>query len=80
MLGAQAPGGGNNNKKKKAGGNQPLARAPTIIAVAVGGAVAGQEVTNAPVSHPIVMTAARSARCTTPRAIPRRSAGRSRSS
>jgi hypothetical protein len=44
------------------------------------GAVAGREATNTPLSCPIVTTAARSARCTTPRAIPRRSAGRSRSS
>jgi hypothetical protein len=83
-AGAQAPGGGNgndnNNKKKKAGGNQPLAGAPTARATVADRAVAVREATNAPVSHPIVMTAARSARCTTPRAIPWRSARRSRSS
>jgi hypothetical protein len=43
------------------------------------GAVADREATNAPVSRPIVTTAARSARCTSPCAIPRRRAGRSRS-
>jgi hypothetical protein len=44
------------------------------------GAVVGREATNAHVSHLIATTAARSARCTTPRAIPRWSTGRSRSS
>jgi hypothetical protein len=84
-AGARAQGGGNGNnnnnkKKKKASGNQPLAGAPTATTAAVGGAVGGQEATNSPVSHPIAMTVARSARCITPRAIARRSAGRSRSS
>jgi hypothetical protein len=83
-VGAQAQGGGNgngnNNNKKKAGGNQPLAGAPTAATAAAGGAVAGREATNAPASRPIATTAAQSARCTAPRAVPRRSAGRSRSS
>jgi hypothetical protein len=63
-AGAQAPGGGNGNgkkKKKKAGGNQPLAGVPTARATVAGQAVAVREATNAPVSRPIVMTAARSA-------------------
>jgi hypothetical protein len=68
--------GQGNKKKKKAGGTQLLDGAPTAAAAAAGGAV----VAKAPKSRPIVMTAARSARCTTPRAIPRWSAGRSRSS
>jgi hypothetical protein len=40
---AHAQGGRNrnNNKKKKAGGNQPLVRAPTTAAVAVGGGYGG---------------------------------------
>jgi hypothetical protein len=78
-AGAQG-GGSSNKKKKKAGGNRPLAGVPTVVAAAAGGVVAGREVTNAPVIHPTMMTAARSAWCTTPRVIPRRSAGRSRSS
>jgi hypothetical protein len=80
---AGAQGGGSSNKKKKkkkASGNRPLAGVPTVTAAAAGGVVADREVTNAPVIHPTMMTAARSARCTTPRVIPRRSAGRSRSS
>jgi hypothetical protein len=44
------------------------------------GAMASRKVINAPVSHPIVTTAAQSASCTTPRAIARRSTGGSRSS
>jgi hypothetical protein len=78
---AQSGGNGNNKKKKKkAGGNQPLAGAPTPTAAMAGGGVGDQEATNTPVSCPIVTIAAQSARCTTPRVIARRSAGRSRSS
>jgi hypothetical protein len=57
---AQGSGNGNNNnkKKKKASGNQPLAGAPTIVATVVGGGRGGQEMTNAPISYPITMTAA----------------------
>jgi hypothetical protein len=41
-AGAQAQGGGSgNNNKKKAGSNQPLAGAPTVTAVAVGGGRGG---------------------------------------
>jgi hypothetical protein len=61
-TGTQAQGSGNDNnnnkKKKKASGNQPLAGAPTIVATAVGGGHGGQEMTNAPISYPITMTAA----------------------
>jgi hypothetical protein len=60
---AQAQGGGNGNnsnkKKKKAGGNQPLAGVSTVAATTAGGDQGGgQEVINAPISCPIVMTAA----------------------
>jgi hypothetical protein len=67
---AQAQGDGNSNKKK-AGGTQPLAGAHNAATAAAGGGMAGREATNALVSRPIVTTAARSARCTTPHAIPR---------
>jgi hypothetical protein len=52
---AQAQGSGNSNKKKmkKVGGTQPPTSVPTTAAAAADGAVAGREVTNAPVSHPI---------------------------
>jgi hypothetical protein len=77
-AGAQAQGGGSSNKKKKAGTIQP--ERPLLQLQRRVGAVAGQEATNAPGSRPIAMTAARSARCTTPCALPRRTVGRSRSS
>jgi hypothetical protein len=79
---AQGGGNGNNNSKKKknACGNQLLAVAPTAATAMAGWGRGGQEVTNAPVSCPIAMMAGQSARCTTQRAIPRQSAGRSKSS
>jgi hypothetical protein len=76
----QGSGNSNNKKKKKAGGNQPLAGAPTVATATAGGGRGGQELTNAPINCPIVTTEARSARCTTPRAILRQSVKRSRSS